>query len=254
MIRPTVPLLALASLLLTGCLSPPRPVPALPETGLAELVSGTHGRTPAASALILLAITPAQGDGATASLELKVAKDGRVRATLTKAGYEALHLLVAPDGSCSAWAPRSRYTATGSVAEVGELGVVLEAAGELTEGPLPSRPPGLESPGEGRLTWRPGPRSLVELTVDGTGDAIRKRLITDGTEQVAIHYSRYRQIEDLRRAGRLELRLADGSRVVALVKELDPVPDIAPSGLRLDPPATAETTTLENLMSHLDAR
>ncbi len=240
--------LALALLALAACTDPRDPA----DGGArAAQVAAFHGATPAVRAAITARVQEQGRDPETVSVHLWSAADGRLRVKLAKLDVEVLDLLLRPDGSYLAWAPRAGETAQGRLADAGTPALLPRLrliAGEFTEGPLPRA---ARARADGALLRWDADGLEAELETAADGSALRKRLRAGGEERLVLDYSRYRAFEGLQRAGRLRLAGA-GLEVTAVLRDLNPVGDISADGMRVEPRADARVVPVADLLEHLD--
>ena len=237
-------LLVTAALGVAGCT--PRPEAALAPAG----VRAAHAVASACRAVLNVRVQPEGGEATTLTLHLWADQDRGLRLKVAKLDVDILDLLVAPDGTYLAWAPRSREQAAGRISDADTPALLTRltlVASELTNGPLPA---GIATTvKDGQLWWSQG-GATISLTAGLDGQATAKRIAQPHLGVLDITYGAYQDFDGLRRAKRLHM-IGLGLEATVVVRQLDPVPAISPAGMRVEPAADAPIIPIAVLLEHL---
>jgi hypothetical protein len=213
-------------------------------------IRAAHTTAPACRATLTVRTQPDGGEAVTLSLHVWADADGAVRLKVAKLDVDVLDLLLRPDGTYLAWAPRAQEQAQGRLVDA-DLPPLLPRlaliAAELTQGPLPTGITPADA--TGALFWtQDGLQVQLTTAADGTA---RTKTFTRGSETLRLEYGPYQDYDGLRRARRLVFT-GLGMSATAILRELAPVPRISPEGMRVVPSATAPVVPLTVLLELLE--
>lgn len=246
-----VTMLALSSCV---CVRPLQPIIVDPVQ-LAEW----YGQPRAVAATLLVKTTDSTGDSTQVTVYVWRAADGRTRLLMTKVDVDVLAVLIQPDGSFVAFAPRSNFRTAGDLSDpqlpngFTDLRLLLN---EICDGPLP---PGLTIGDHANVLTGPVSGGLTAtVTVSPTTDEIVEKVLHDrsGGLVYLLRYSATKDFDAIHRATKVDTIVGTGTAqtysLTAYVRRYEVLGDISAERMRFTIPDAAKVVLPAEFLEHVE--